>query len=58
MNEYILSQFLKGAFDELVILKNKDYYTTMEMVKTNIRANDIKVEVEHLEDRTLVRRVK
>jgi hypothetical protein len=58
MEEYILSQFIKGSFDELVVIKNKDYFKTMEMVKTNIRANNINVQVEKKSDRTIIRRVK
>lgn len=58
MEDYILSQFIRGAFDELVVMKNKDYYSTMEKVKVNIRANNIEVKLEKMFDRTIVRRVR
>ncbi len=58
MEDYILSQFIKGSFDELVVIRNKGYFKTMEMVKANIRENNINVEIEKKKDRTLIRRVK
>ena len=56
MEQYILRLFVQGTINELVVIKGKGYYSVMEMVKSNLIANNIKFITETKKDRTLIRK--
>ena len=56
MENYILKLFIQGTINELVVIKGKGYYSTMEMVKSILIASNIQFITETLKDRILIRK--